>query len=80
MSEVLERLFALRPAVSRCAPGHQIETRFEVAGATGRPRRIVLRGFAGTPEQAACVAAAIRTASFPRFRTLTFPVTHVFPR
>jgi len=79
-AQVTQILFDMRSQVFRCAPGVMVPVRFQVAGSTGHARQIELPNFTGTPEQARCIQRALRTAAFPRFRMLVFPVQHIFPR
>ena len=71
---------SIQPAISACGEGqHGIATSsISIAGSTGRVTNVNVTGqFAGTPI-GSCIARAVRSAHFNRFKQETFTVMYPF--
>lgn len=80
-NDILNAMKSVTPKVKACAKGQTGEAKVSIviAGETGKVTSAsVLSGpFAGTPA-ASCIAGAVKTATFPKFKKPKFTVTYPF--
>lgn len=80
-SDIISAMKKITPKVKKCARGQTgtATVSFIIAGPTGKVKtaKVIAGPFQGTPA-AACIASAVKSATFPKFKKPKFTVTYPF--